>query len=203
MVWHPDQSGLPDGCAPVHPQPAGHRRGAHLVDHLPLRRDRRREPDPHGRADPVRRGPGAGAQRPVREDPLLPQADRTGDQRPADRAGDGRAGRPVHARRPGAHAAERPAAQPGPPARVRADRPHHGRAGQGQLRDPLRPRAGRLGADHLPVVAHRDQRDRGRPVRPVHPRRRPGLLLRHLHRLRRPGDPARRCSRPRTSSTSR
>ena len=51
-------------------------------------------------------------------------------------------------------------------------------------------RAGRLGTDHLPVVAHRDQRDRGRPVRPVQPRRRPGLLLRHLHRVRRPGDPA-------------
>ena len=35
MVWHPDQSGLPEGCATLHPQPAGHRRGAHLVDHLP------------------------------------------------------------------------------------------------------------------------------------------------------------------------
>ena len=81
-------------------------------------------------------------------------------------------------------------AQPGPPARVRADRPHHAHAGQGQLRDPLRPRAERLGADHLPVVAHRDQRHRGRPVRPVHARRRPGPLLRHLHRLRRQGDPA-------------
>ena len=31
--------------------------------------------------------------------------------------------------------------QPGPSARVRADRPHDGDAGQGQLRDPLRPRA--------------------------------------------------------------
>ena len=30
--------------------------------------------------------------------------------------------------------------QPGPAARVRADRPHDARAGQGQLRDPLRPR---------------------------------------------------------------
>ena len=78
MVWHPDQSGLPDGSRPVHPQPAGHRRGAHLVDHVPLRRDRRREPDPHGRADPVRHGPGPGAQRPLRQGPVPPQADRTG-----------------------------------------------------------------------------------------------------------------------------
>ena len=42
---------------------------------------------------------------------------------------------------------------------------------------------GRLGTDHLPVLAHRDQRDRGRPVRPLHPRRRQYLLLRHLHRV--------------------
>ena len=36
---------------------------------------------------------------------------------------------------------------------------------QGQLRDLLQPRAERLGADHLPLLAHRDQRHRGRPVR--------------------------------------
>ena len=64
---------------------------------------------------------------------------------------------------------------------------HHGDAGEGQLRDPLPPRPRRLGADHLPLIAHRDQRDRGCPVRSLHARRRPDLLLRHLHRLRRPG----------------
>ena len=40
----------------------------------------------------------------------------------------------------------------------------------------------------FPVLAHRGQRDRGRPVRPVPRRRRLGPLLRHLHRLRRQGD---------------
>ena len=61
MVWHPTSRACPR-AAQVHPQPAGHRRGAHLVDHVPQRRDRRREPDPHRRADPVRHRAGARAQ---------------------------------------------------------------------------------------------------------------------------------------------
>ncbi len=44
MVWHPDQSGLPEGSRQVYPQPAGNRRGTHLVDHVPERHDRRPEP---------------------------------------------------------------------------------------------------------------------------------------------------------------
>ena len=191
MVWHPDQSGLRRGLAPVRAQPAGHRRGAYLVDHLPQRDGRRREPHPHGRADPVRHRAGAGAQHALRQEPVLPQAGRAGRRRPVHRPGPGHAQRPVHARRaPAGRSA----------AAVHQSRPRHHElepVAQGMLtlakanyEISYSPRAARLRADHLPLLAHRDQRHRGRPVRPVPRRRRLGPLLRHLHRLRRQGDPA-------------
>ena len=48
MVWHPDQSGLEEGAAPIRGQPARHRRGAHFVDHLPRRHAERRRSYTHG-----------------------------------------------------------------------------------------------------------------------------------------------------------
>ena len=45
MVWHPGPVGAAAGFEAVHPQPAGDRRRARLVDHLPLRRDRWRLQD--------------------------------------------------------------------------------------------------------------------------------------------------------------
>ena len=87
------------GHAAVHRQPAGDRRGAHLVDHVPQRDRRRRVPHPDGRADPVRHGAGAGAEHALRQEAVPSQAGRAGDRRPVHRAGPGDARRPVHARR--------------------------------------------------------------------------------------------------------
>ena len=151
MVWHPDQSGLDAGSAPVRAQPARHRRRAYLVDHVPQRHDRRREPHPHGRADAVRDGAGAGAQHALRQDPVLPQAARAGRRRPVYRQGPGHAQRPVHARRAAARHHAGPCTRAGRATRERAGRPGDAHPGQGQLRDQLFPRAAHLGAGHLPL----------------------------------------------------
>ncbi len=50
-------------------------------------------------------------------------------------------------------AAERVAAQPGATARVRADRADDAHTREGQLRNPLQPGAERVGAGHLSIVA--------------------------------------------------
>ena len=114
MVWHPDQSGLPGGSRrfilSLRATGEGHISSITFRSGVIDAENRIRMDEPTRFVD----GPGPGAQRPVREDPLPPQADRTRDQRPADRPGDGRAGRPLHARRPGAHAPERPDDTTGP-----------------------------------------------------------------------------------------
>ena len=43
MVWHPDQSNVEPGTRRFLSESARHGRGAHLVDHLPQRHDRRQE----------------------------------------------------------------------------------------------------------------------------------------------------------------
>ncbi len=65
MVWHPDQAGLPEGWRRFLLS-LRNRRRAHLVDHVPQRHDRRRQPHPDGRADAVCDRPRAGAQHAVR-----------------------------------------------------------------------------------------------------------------------------------------
>ena len=52
MVWHTDQSGLPEGSSRFLLS-LRHRRRAYLVDHLPQRHGGRRKSHSHGRADAV------------------------------------------------------------------------------------------------------------------------------------------------------
>ena len=51
MVWHPDQSGLPQRNAAIRAQLAGHGRRARLLDHVSLGHGRRQQSD-HGRSSP-------------------------------------------------------------------------------------------------------------------------------------------------------
>ena len=103
------------------------------------------------------------------ESPLLPQADRAGDQRHGDRPGDGRAGRPFHARRAGA---------------TLQNVLRHNRARQREFEPIAHTMVMLAKANYeirfdpgldvseriiFPSSPDRDQRDRGRSVRPVHP----------------------------------
>ena len=54
-----------------------------------------------------------------------------------------------------------------------------------ELRNPMRPGGRHLRADHLSLLAHRNERHRRRPLGPVHRRRRHVALLRHVHGVRR------------------
>ena len=152
MVWHPDQSGLPEGSRrfilSLRATGEGHissitfRSG--VIDAENRIRDRR--------ADPVRHGPGPGAQRPVREAPVHRKLTELGINGSVDRPGDGRAGRPVHARRPGAHACGTSCGTTG--ARQREFEPIAQTMlvlAKANYEIRFEPGAGRLGADHLPV----------------------------------------------------
>ena len=77
----PTSPALPGGLEAIHPQPAGHGRGAHLVDHVPHRHDRRREPHPLDEPTRLRHRAGPGAQLRVREGAVPPQAGRARHQR--------------------------------------------------------------------------------------------------------------------------
>ena len=191
MVWHPDQSGLPEGSRrfilSLRATGEGHISSITFRSGVIDAESQIHMDEPTRFVDRPRPGP----ERALRQEPVPPQAVRAGhgngplptrccalvnDQFTLDE---------LSPRRP-----HRPAPEPPPPARVRADR--HSMLTvwpRPTTRSASRPTR-RLGADHLPVVAHRDQRDRGRPVRPLHGRRRPDRLLRDLHRLRRPRDPA-------------
>ena len=73
IVPHPDQSGLPAGCAPFHPEPAGHGRRAHFLHHVSRGRRQRAASHHAHAARAVCDGAGARAQRGLREGALCPQ----------------------------------------------------------------------------------------------------------------------------------
>ena len=123
MVWHPDQSGLPDGSRrfilSLRATGEGHISSITFRSGVIDAENRIRMDEPTRFVTAPDLVPNALYDKPLFHRKLT----ELGINGPLDRPGDGRAGRPVHARRPGAHDPERPAAQPGPPARVRADRP--------------------------------------------------------------------------------
>ena len=113
------------GSTPVRAQPARHRRGTYLVDHLPQRHARRPEPHPHGRADALRDRARTSAQHALRQDLVFPQAARAGRRQLVYRQGPGHAQRPVHTRRAQA------GRQPGPCTRAGRATPRTSRSCRG------------------------------------------------------------------------
>ena len=191
MVWHPDQSGLPEGSRrfilSLRATGEGHISSITFRSGVIDAESRIRIDEPTRFVT----APGAGAERPLRQDPVPPQADRAGDQRPA---------RPTRCWPRSATSSRSTSSsrtlrsvlqqQPAAAARVRADRPGDARRWpRPTTRSASRPSStSRSGSS--------SRRRRPRPTASRTPgssssrRRRPVSLLRHLHGLRRPGDPA-------------
>ena len=168
MVWHPDQSDLPEGSRrfilSLRATGEGHissitfRGGIVDADHQihmdePTRLSRPPNLVPNALYDKLL---------------FLRKLIELGINGPFDRPGDRHARRPVHPRRAG-DGRSRNVLRQNRPRQHEFEPIAQGMIMLARANYEIRfdPELRRLGADHLPVVADRDQRHRGRPVRPL------------------------------------